>query len=148
MEEPIVVSERLVNGVKAFEGFRAVPYMDAVGKWTWGYGETQGSHPTAPITKEEADLMLRASLTQCQADVLDAVRVPLKSGQLDACTDFVYNLGLGNFKGSTLLKKLNDGRYQEAYFEFERWVYAGGKILPGLVKRRETEQQWFLEEGK
>lgn len=138
------LTQRLISAVKGFEGFRPVPYKDPVGKFTWGYGETRGLMPER-WTEAEADLALRAGLTQAQHDVLEKVKVVLTSGQLDACTDFVYNLGVGNFESSTLLKKINAEDWPAAYFEFGRWVHAGGQILPGLVKRRTVEQQWFLE---
>lgn len=138
------LTPRLISAVKGFEGFRPVPYKDPVGKWTWGYGETRGPMPER-WTESEADLALRAGLTQAQHDVLENVKVALTVGQLDACTDFVYNLGIGNFENSTLLKKVNSEDWPGAYFEFGRWVHAGGQILPGLVKRRTVEQQWFLE---
>lgn len=138
------LTQRLVNAAKGFEGFRPVPYQDPVGKWTWGYGETCGPMPER-WTESEADLALRAGLTQAQADVLEHVTISLTPGQLDACTDFVYNLGIGNFASSTLLKKINAKDWPTAYFEFGRWVHAGGIVLPGLVHRRTIEQEWFLE---
>jgi lysozyme len=73
------------------------------------------------------------------------VHVPLTQNQFDALVSFVFNLGVGNFRTSTLLKKLNAGDNDGAAQEFGRWIHAGGKALPGLVRRREAERALFLK---
>lgn len=72
----------------------------------------------------------------------------LTQHQFDALVDFTFNVGCGNFRGSTLLKKLNQGDVSGAANEFPKWQYAGGKVLAGLVRRRAAEKALFLEAGK
>lgn len=72
------------------------------------------------------------------------VKVKLTQNQFDALVSFVYNVGVGAFRTSTLLRKLNNGDYVGAAAEFKRWKFGGGKELPGLVRRRKAEEQLFL----
>jgi len=71
------------------------------------------------------------------------ITVPLTQHQFDALVDWTFNEGSGNLASSTLLRKLNDGDYAGADAEFARWVRGGGRVLPGLVKRRALEATWF-----
>lgn len=140
-------SERLVAAVKAAEGFRASAYYDRTGKvWTCGFGETLCVTESTRMTEDEADARLRLRLAAFGKGVERLVRVPLTQPQYDALTDLVYNCGIANLAGSTLLKKLNAGDYEQAGNEFDRWNKSGGHVLPGLVKRRAMEHQWFAED--
>lgn len=157
------LTDRLVNGVKGFEGFRAVPYLDLAGIFTWGYGETQGSHPTAPLSEAEADLMLRAALTQAQYDVLlEWGKILQWQGQLDCLTDMMFNVGAGRPSSmsqsgkdgivwladgahSSLWARIMAGNYDMAQMEIARWCRGGGKVLPGLVKRRAWDQEMWQD---
>jgi lysozyme len=78
------------------------------------------------------------------ADVVCKYALPCTQGQFDALTDFVFNLGEARFASSTLLRKHQVGNYPGAALEFPRWVYAGGRVLPGLVKRRAAEAHLYL----
>ena len=131
--------------LKFFEGCELVAYQDSVGVWTIGYGHTKGVKPGMTITQEEAEQMLESELAEYEGYVEKYVTVPLTQNQFDALVVWVYNLGPTNFRKSTLLKELNSGDYTAASKEIKRWNKAGGKVLAGLVKRREAEAQLFSD---
>ena len=133
---------------KSAEGLRLKTYPDpGTGglPWTIGYGSTSGVTRNMVITEAQAEQMLAADLVRFERIVERAVRVPVTQGQFDALVSFTYNVGEGNFTKSTLLRKLNAGDAAGAAEQFTRWVNAGGKVLPGLVKRRVAERALFLE---
>ena len=131
--------------LKYFEGCKLTAYQDSVGVWTIGYGHTKGVHDGMTITQEQAEQMLLTELEEYEGYIESMVTVPLTQNQFDALVVWVYNLGPTNFKNSTLLKELNAGNYNAASTEIKRWNKAGGKVLAGLVKRREAEAQLFNE---
>lgn len=133
-----------INLIKRFEGLRLEAYRDSVGIPTIGYGHTHGVKMGDVITGAQADAFLREDLQVAELTINTNVKVKLTQGQFDALASFVFNLGSGNFVKSTLLKKLNTGVYAGAADEFGKWVNAGGKKLPGLVKRRAAEREVFL----
>jgi lysozyme len=141
-------SERCIAQIKHFEGFRPTPYRDSVGVLTIGYGETRHITPVDAITESEADLMLRAHCAELGSEISALVHVSLTQGQTDALIDFAYNLGAAALGKSTLLEKLNEGDYETAANEFDRWIHADGKVLPGLVRRRRIEREWFTEPAR
>ena len=136
-------SDELIEKIKEFEGFSNTAYRDAAGVVTIGYGHTSGVDINQRCTSSEAERWLREDLALIEA-YLSSVPWIDRQSKFDACADFCYNLGIGAFKGSTLLKKIKAGAStEEIQAEFRRWVYAGGKVLKGLVKRREWEaQRW------
>lgn len=139
------VSELLIGKIKEFEGYSNTAYRDSAGVWTCGIGHTSGVTPTTTCTRKEAERWLLEDLAPVEAYVntIEQVRT---QGQYDALVDFAYNLGIGKLKSSTLLKKIKAGTSTgDIQAEFRRWVYAGGKILKGLVKRREWEAQRWAE---
>ena len=140
-----MVNQETVDLVKKFEGCRLTAYVDPVGIWTIGYGHTAGVTPHMTITQEVADEMLKEDLTVFAAGVKKVVNVPINDNELGALTSFAYNVGLGNLRGSTLLKKLNSGDRQGAADEFRNWTKAGGKVMNGLIRRREAERDLFLK---
>jgi GH24 family phage-related lysozyme (muramidase) len=135
--------------IKDFEGFRAVAYLCPAGVWTIGYGTTKiNGKPVSKktkITSQEADLFLEQDLKTFEDVVNHSVTVELNQNQFDALVSFVYNLGSGNLKKSTLLKKLNVGLFNEAADEFLKWDKAAGKRLAGLTRRRNAERELFLK---
>lgn len=138
-------SELLVGKIKEFEGYSNTAYKCAAGVWTCGYGTTKGITPTTRCTRAEAEQWLLRDLAPVEAYVNTIPEVNTQ-GKYDALVDFAYNLGLGNLKQSTLLKKVKAGApVAEIQAEFRRWVYAKGKKLKGLVKRREWEAQRWAE---
>lgn len=142
------LSSRGLALIKEFEGCRLTAYQDSVGVWTIGYGWTRpvdGKPIESGMTIDQAtaDRLLKTGLVGYENDVLNLVKVKLTQNQFDALVSFTYNLGAHALSTSTLLKKLNAGDYSGAADEFLRWDKAGGKVLPGLVKRREAEKQLF-----
>ena len=135
--------------IKSHEGFRAEAYVCPAGVVTIGYGTTtiNGNSVTlgTKITTDEADQFLEEDLKTFEDAVNNLVRANLNQNQFDALVSFVYNVGVGNFKKSTLLKKLNAGDYSNASSEFLKWNRGGGKVLKGLSNRRKAEQQLFLK---
>lgn len=134
--------------IKSAEGLRLKAYPDpGTGglPWTIGYGSTSGVTRNMVITEAQAEKMLAEDLVRFERIVERLVQVPLNQGQFDALVSFTYNVGEGNFTKSTLLRKLNAGDSAGAAEQFSRWVHAGGKVLPGLVKRRAAERAMFLE---
>jgi len=138
--------------IAGFEGLSLTPYLCAAGKWTIGWGNTRlpdGSAVTSdtpPITREKADIMLTREIMNVEDTLSRLVKVPLTENQAAALTSFVYNVGATAFENSTLLRKLNAGDYGGAADELPRWFHAEGKILGGLIKRREKERALFLSE--
>lgn len=131
--------------IKHFESFRPSPYLCDGGKWTIGWGHTKGvTKDTKPITMAEGEALLAEDLVEFEDAVTDALVVPVTQGQFDALVAFSFNVGAGAFRKSTLLKKLNAGDAVGAAAEFLRWNKAKGRIMRGLVKRREAEMNMFL----
>lgn len=140
------ISQKGINLIKNFEGCRLTAYKCPANILTIGYGHTGSDvHTGQKITQEEAEKLLRQDLIVHCNNVSKLVKVPLNQNQFDALVSFEYNVGYGAFMNSTLLKLLNQKKYKEASEQFGRWKFAGGKILAGLVKRREAEKQLFLQ---
>lgn len=135
-----------LNLIKKFEGLSLQAYQCSAGVWTIGYGHTRGVRPGDIIDEAQAGIFLRRDVAASESTVMRFVTVVLNQHQFDALVSFVFNLGSGNFAASTLLRKLNAGDYAGAADEFPRWVHAGGKSLPGLVRRRAAERTLFLDE--
>lgn len=133
--------------IKEFEGLRLQAYMPTPHDVpTIGYGHTKTAKLGMVITKAGADALLVHDLAWVEEAVNKGVKVPLTQAQYDALCSFVYNLGATNFRSSTLLKRLNGGRYDEAASELLRWDKQGKKVLKGLTRRREAEMALFLSE--
>ena len=111
---------------------------------TIGYGHTKGVEAGDEISKEQAEEMLVEELHEYESYVNDFVTAPLSQNQYDAMVSWVYNLGPANLKASTMLKVLNAGEYEEVPAQIKRWNKAGGKVLEGLIRRREAESLLFL----
>ena len=187
---PHTISEEGLALIKRFEGFAAKPYLCPAGKWTVGYGHVlapqsvipapeRGSrvtntgltnNPRSPrktgMTEEEAEILLLQDLAPVESAINRLVTVPLSQNQFDALCSLVYNIGVGAFARSTLLRLLSSRahadrhgtdtepshareldtglrRYDEVSDQFLRWIYAGGKPLPGLKNRRRAEKDLF-----
>jgi len=144
LEKPERISDSGLEMLKQFEGLRLKAYQDSAGVWTIGYGHTKTAYPGMVITRSEAERLLRQDLQRFEKGVRDRVSVPLTQNQFDALVSFSFNVGVGAFSKSTLLKRLNQKDYAGAKQEFRRWVYAGGRRLQGLVNRRNKEANLFL----
>ena len=142
-DEDVETSENGIELIKDFEGRRLVAYQDSVGVWTIGYGHTKTAHEDKLIIKSTADRLLAEDLAEFEKYVDTYVTVALTQNQFDALVSWTFNLGPGNLKESTMLKKLNQGLYAEVPDEMRRWNKAGGKVLEGLIRRREAEAKLF-----
>lgn len=139
------ISEKGIKLIKNFEGCRLEAYKCPAGIWTVGYGHTGSTvHQGLKISQSEADSLLKTDLIIHCNNVSKLVKVPLNQNQFDALVSLEYNIGYGNFSRSTLLKLLNTKNYKDAAEQFAVWRLGGGKILPGLVKRRKAEKDLFL----
>lgn len=134
--------------IKSFEGCELSAYPDPGSggdPWTIGYGHTGPEvHEGLTITQAQADAYLEADLEGFESCVNDAVDRDLTPNQFSALVSFAYNEGCGALSGSTLMKLVNEGNFAGAANEFGQWIYAGGKVLPGLVRRRAAERDLFL----
>ena len=140
------ISNKGIELIKQFEGCRLKAYQDSVGVWTIGYGHTEDVAEGMEISAHQSEIMLAADLEKYANYVNKYVTVSLNQNKFDALTSWVYNLGPGNLKSSTMLKVLNDERYDDVPFQIKRWNKAGGKVLKGLVRRREAEAELFATE--
>jgi len=139
------IPQSAIDLVKHFEGFSSKPYVCPAGFLTIGYGHVvPNDYPRATrVTPEEAEDLLRKDLRVAALGVLRLTKVPLSDNQYGALVSFVFNLGAGRYQSSTLRMKINRGDYSEAAEEFPKWVYGGGRKLPGLVARRDAEARVF-----
>ena len=145
----IEVPQAAIDLAKRFEGFhripkvdpgRAHPYICPAGFWTIGFGHLcDPAHP--PITEAEAEIYLARDLQTALAATLRycPVLVTEPEGRLAAIVDFTFNLGAGRLQTSTLRRRVNQLDWVAASQELRRWVYGGGRMLPGLVARRAAE---------
>ncbi|MFW1762637.1 lysozyme [Acinetobacter calcoaceticus] len=139
-----------LNLIKGFEGKRLNAYDDGVGVWTIGFGTIKYPNGVRvrkgdTCTEQQAEDYLRNDLAKFEAAINKLVKAPLSQNQFDALASFTYNLGETNLANSTLLKKLNKGDYQGTADQFLVWNKAGGKVMKGLVHRREAERALFLK---
>lgn len=131
--------------IGGFEGKRLYTYRDPINIPTACYGETGSAiRMGQTYTQEQCDDMLAVSADKAYSGMMQCVRVELSAGEKMAYTSFAYNTGVSAFCESTMLILLNQGRHQEACGQLPRWVYAGGKALPGLVTRRKKEKEICL----
>lgn len=146
----IQIPQAAITLAKSFEGFhrvpksdpllRAHPYICPAGYWTIGYGRLcKPDHP--PINEEKGEIYLRQDLRTALAATLRycPVLATEPERRLAAIVDFTFNLGAGRLQTSTLRRRINQRDWSAAAAELQRWVYGGGKVLPGLVKRRMAE---------
>lgn len=137
-------SQRGIELIKKHEGLRLSAYLCPAGVPTIGYGHTKGVKLGQVITEAEAEQFLIEDLKTSEQEI-DRHNLQLNQNQFDALVSFVFNVGAGNFRSSTLLRrvKLNpDDRDIEN--QFKRWAYAKGRVLPGLVKRRNDEAKLYF----
>ena len=139
------ISDIGLKKLKEFEGLRKEAYYDAAGIPTIGYGHTKGVRMGDVISEYWAEMFLKADLYDVEKQV-DSLGLELNQPQFDALVSFAFNLGFYKLKTSTLLKTIREGGSMRAIKkEFKKWIYAGGKIQLGLVKRRDWEAKRFFE---
>jgi lysozyme len=140
-------SQKGIDLIKEFEGYSERVYMCAGGVYTIGYGHTQGVQIGDTCTREQAEDYLKDDLREAEEVVLALISVPLTQNQFDALVSLVYNIGSGNFYDSTIRRviNLNIGNIEEYRRAWMMWVKSRGKVLKGLVRRREAEFKLFSE---
>lgn len=134
-------TDNCVQLIKRFEGLYLKAYVCPAGVLTIGYGHTKGVKPGDEINEMQAEIYLREDVEACEIQ-LNYLTLPINQHQFDALCSFIFNLGIGNFMQSTLLKKLKAGD-KTAADEILRWDKSGGKVLPGLTARRKAEYDLF-----
>ena len=145
----VTISKPTLALIKSFEGLRLTAYQDSVGVYTIGYGTTAaagvGIKPAAgmTITQADAERYLVAALAKFGAQIAPLITYPLSPNAFGACLSLAYNIGPGNFARSTVLRKINEGDLPGAAAAFASWNKAGGKVLPGLTRRRAAEAALF-----
>ena len=130
--------------IKKFEGLELEAYKCAAGVWTIGYGHTKDVQEGDVWSESHANHMLEVELEEFEGYITNNVTVALSQNQFDALVSWVYNLGPANLKASTMLKVLNSGDYEGVPAQIKRWNKAGGKVLEGLIRRREAEALLFV----
>lgn len=135
-----------IDLIKRFEGFSRAVYFCPAGYPTIGYGHVvkDGEDFSNGIMEGEAEELLRQDAVIAERAVLRLINVPLTDGQFDALVSFTYNLGGGALQRSTLRRKINCEEHAEVPEQFMRWVWAGGRKLKGLVRRREAESRLYI----
>ena len=143
------ISNEGLQLIKKYEGYKTTPYRCPAGLYTVGYGHVIGNGLQLPdewnrtFSLGEIDELLRTDLERFERGVLRYCTVYLTQSQFDALVSFSFNLGLGVLQRSTLRQKLNRGDYDGASKEFLKYTRAGGKVLKGLVRRRQAEYNLF-----
>ncbi len=137
-----------LNLIKQFEGFEPEIYLDAAGLPTIGYGHLirKGEHKMFEngISESAAAALLAKDVWAAESGVLRLISVPLTDGQFDALVSFTFNLGSGALQRSTLRRKVNREEHHEVPEQLMRWVWAGGRKLKGLVRRRAAEADLYM----
>jgi lysozyme len=138
--------------IKRYEGLRVAAYQDAAGVWTIGYGHT--SMAGAPdvrrgmtISDTEAEAIFARDVAEFASAVAQVVKVELSPVQFSALVSFAYNVGIGGLKKSSVLAAINAGDFDAVPRRLNLWIKAGGRVLPGLVKRRAAEAVLFMSEN-
>lgn len=128
-----------VDLVKSFEGCKLVAYQDIAGIWTIGWGHTgKDVHQGLVWSQEQADEALEHDLLAADA-LLELYSPDLADGALEAITDFVFNIGIGHYRASTLCQLVNERNWPAVKTELTKWDHSNGVVVPGLLRRREAE---------
>ena len=135
----LVVSAATLIGIATNEGYVEMAYRDVVGVPTIGFGETKNVKMGDKTTPVRAMIKLEQSIEEHVRGMSACIKVPISQGEFDAYTSFTYNVGVHAFCTSTLVVKLNSGDYEGACKELLKWDHAGGKVYPGLTRRRQEE---------
>jgi lysozyme len=139
-----------IEVIKKYEGFSAEPYLCFAGVPTIGFGSTRWfdgyriTMDSRTISRDDATRLLQMELHHIESAVPRLIKAPLTQNQFDALASFTFNLGSGRLQSSTLRARVNRLDYDGAADEFPKWRKAAGKVLPGLVRRREEERQLWL----
>lgn len=147
------VNTETLSLIKRWEGCELTAYKDIVGVWTIGYGHTAAAGEPTPkagmkITQDQADEILKRDLVKYIATVDEVVKVKINENMRGAMVSLCYNIGQGAFSKSTLVKKVNLRDFKGAADAFLSWKKAGGRVVQGLLNRRNDERKLFLTPEK
>ena len=137
------ISQEGIDLIKHFEGCELESYRCSANVLTIGYGTTKNVVEGMKISQHQAEELLMKDLEEFEEYVEDLIDVPLEQNQFDALVAWTYNLGPTNLKNSSLRKILNKGAYDDVAEQIKRWNKANGKVLKGLVRRRNAEAELF-----
>lgn len=149
-EQAMIINQAGLDLIKEFEGFRAQTYDDGVGVLTIGYGTTAAAdvgirpRPGMTVTQEEAEWYLQKALTKFAQQIKPQIAAPINENEFAAFMSLAYNIGPTAFAKSSALRHFNAGDKAKAAKAILLWNKAGGKVLKGLVRRREAERKLFL----
>jgi lysozyme len=145
------LSQNGLTLIKKFEGFRSHPYLCSAGIPTIGYGSTYYENGVrvklsdSPISEEWAEELLKKNVVHYDVAVNSLTRDDITQNQYDALVSFAYNVGVTNFKNSTLLKRVNaNPKDPNITNQFMKWIRAGGRVIKGLILRRREEVQLYF----
>lgn len=140
----MIINDAGLNIVKEYEKCRLEAFLPTPNDVpTLGWGHTQGVKLGDSCTQEKADDWLRSDIHRAETCVEQSVLVPLTENEFSALVSLVYNIGVGAFRDSTLLRRLNDERMDDAAEQFLVWNKQKGRVLNGLVRRRQEEKDLF-----
>lgn len=139
------ISERGLELIKKHEGCKLKAYKCSAGVWTIGVGHTLGVREGDVITQKQADKLLRDDVAATELGLKGLVKPRITQNMFDALVSLVFNIGIGNFAKSTVLREINNADFAAAAEAFLMWNRGGSKVLPGLVRRRKEEHDLFLE---
>ncbi len=146
------VSRQGLALIEAFEGLRQTAARLPDGRWTIGYGHTKSAREGAEVSPQDAEALLLFDLMPVVEAVNGLVFTPLNQNQFDGLCAFVFNVGIDAFRGSDVLKRVNEGRLTEAACEIDLWrkgeVAGDPLVLDGLVRRRTAEKALFLNSAR
>jgi lysozyme len=147
----LIITEEGLSLIRRSEGFRASAYRDAAGVWTIGFGHTSEAGPPrvrsgTRITRKEAMAILARDVETFANGVRGLLKRELAPAQFTALVSFAYNVGLTNFRRSSVLTAVNAGDFDAVPRRLQLWVKCRGRILPGLVNRRAAEAAMFVAE--
>jgi lysozyme len=141
------ITENGLKFIQGFEGFSSTIYLDAAGLSSIGYGHLILPHEKSSfkngISLAEAEPLLKQDLAIAEKTVARLIKIHLNNSQFDSLVSFTFNVGAAALQRSTLRRKVNHNEHEQVPAEFMKWVYAGGKRIPGLIKRRMLEAKLY-----
>jgi len=142
----MITSQKGIDLIKKFEGFSDKEYICPAGKPTIGYGHVilANEYFQEPMTRRHVEILLKKDLKPREKSLNSFLKVNINQNQFDALISLMYNIGVDNFRKSTLLKFINERLFDKVPDQFRRWRFSNGKVLKGLVNRREEEIKLWL----
>lgn len=140
----MIINDDGLTIIRVFEGLKLKAYKCPAGIWTIGYGHTKNVKEGMQISVQDAERLLMEDIKEAADKITKIISVEINENQFSALISFVFNLGIGSFSRSTLLKLVNTSNFEAAAKEFDKWTLASGRRLDGLKKRRAAEKALFL----